>query len=160
MAFICKGNSKYFPYKTSTLLNKQNRSIQVIICPKETNTGQEFTIRINGMFGWHKFGFGFGFEEAQIQIFCLDNLKELDLDLAQIHLGFQGSKSMDLKYLQKPRNLEISHSHTYCFSLGSVSLFLAVTHKLFFPLTLGKATSGLFSQLLSSSLTSLILSFY
>ena len=76
----------------------------------------------NGMFGWHKFGFGFGFEETQIQIFCLDNLKELDLDLAQIHLGFQGSKSMDLKYLQKPRNLEISHSHAHCFSLGSLCL--------------------------------------
>ena len=61
------------------------------------------------MFGWHKFGFRFGFEGAQIQILCLDNLKELDLDLAQIHLGFQGSKSMDLKYPQKPRNLEIPH---------------------------------------------------
>ena len=29
--------------------------------------------------------------------------------MAQIHLGFQGSKSMDLKYPQKPRNLEIPH---------------------------------------------------
>ena len=54
--------------------------------------------------------------------FCLDNLKELDSDLAQIHLGFQGSKSLDLKYPQKPRNLEISHSHAHCFSLGSPCL--------------------------------------
>ena len=59
---------------------------------------------------------------------------------------------------QEFRNLSLSR--TLFLSRLSVSLFLAVTHELFFPLSLGKATSGLFSQLLSSSLTSLILSFY
>ena len=59
----------------------------------------------NGLFGWHRFGF----EWVQIQILCLDKLKELNLNLAQIHLGFQGSKSMDLKFSHKPKNLEIPH---------------------------------------------------
>ena len=31
----------------------------------------------------------------------------MDLDLAQIHLGFQRSKSLDLKFHHKPKNLEI-----------------------------------------------------
>ena len=64
-------------------------------------------INTYGLFGWHEFGFGFVW--TQIQIHCLDKLKELDLDLAQIHLGFQGSKSMDLKSPHKPKNLEIPH---------------------------------------------------
>ena len=49
---------------------------------------------------WHRFGF----EWVQIQILCLDKLKELNLDLAQIHLGFGGLKSS-----HKPKNLEIPH---------------------------------------------------
>ena len=84
-------------------------------------------INTYGLFGWHEFGFGFVW--TQIQIHCLDKLKELDLDLAQIHLGFQGSKSMDLKSPHKPKNLEIPHLTlalcSQCF-IGSrtITLFL------------------------------------
>ena len=70
----------------------------------------------NSMFGYYRFGFGYGFEGVQIQILCLDKLKELDLDLAQIHLRFQGSKSMDLKSSHKPKNLEILPSVLYTSS--------------------------------------------
>ena len=77
---------------------------------------------VNGLFGWHEFGFGFGFEGAQIQILYLGKLKKMDSDLAQIHLGFQGSKSMDLNSSHKPKNLEIPHPH-------ASSLF-SILHKL------------------------------
>ena len=59
---------------------------------------------------------------------------------------------MDLKYLPIWWNLEISHSHALFLSGFSMSLFLATTHKLFFPLSLSatslslslSVTSGLF----------------
>ncbi|XP_050266326.1 uncharacterized protein LOC126709988 isoform X2 [Quercus robur] len=47
----------------------------------------------------------------------------MDLDLAQIHLGFQGSKSMDLKSPHKPKNLEI-HRLTHSVSLWALRVSL------------------------------------
>jgi len=41
----------------------------------------------------------------QIQILCLGKLKEMDLDLGQIHLVFQEPKSVDFNSSHKPRNL-------------------------------------------------------
>ena len=67
---------------------------------------------------------------------CLDNLKELDLDLAQIHLGFQGSKSMDLKYPPKPKNLEIPRPALTLVLSSSAILCHAPSAKLFFLLFL------------------------
>ena len=34
-----------------------------------------------GLYGFHGFGFRFGFGGTQIQIFCLGKLKKMDLDL-------------------------------------------------------------------------------
>ena len=56
-----------------------------------------------GLFGWHEFEFGFGFERAQIQILCLDNLKELDLDLAKSILDFRDPNPWIWNTLPNPR---------------------------------------------------------
>ena len=34
---------------------------------------------VNGLLGFHEFGYGFGFEEHEIQILYLGKLKEMDL---------------------------------------------------------------------------------
>ena len=80
--------------------------------------------------------------KAQIQILCLSKLKEMDLNLAQIHLGFQESKSMDLKSPHKPKNLEI-HRLTHPVSLWVLRVSLPSCNSGSSSISLS-ATSGLF----------------
>ena len=39
------------------------------------------SIYANGLFEFHEFGYGFGFEGHEIQILCLGKLKVMDLGL-------------------------------------------------------------------------------
>ena len=70
---------------------------------------------------------------------CLDGM-DLDLDLAHIHLGFQGSKCMDLKFPHKPKNLEIPcpYAHALFSILHRLQILyhaLSSSPKLFFFLS-------------------------
>ena len=119
----------------------------------------------NGLVGSLGLGFGFRFEGAQIQILCLGKLKEMDLDWFKIQLEFDRPKSRISNFSHSGIWRSLMHIVLYFF-VGSflfVSLFLATTHKLFFPLSLSLGNFKfvfLNSYDLSSSLTSLILSFY
>ena len=95
--------------------------------------------------------------KAQIQILCLSKLKEMDLNLAQIHLGFQEPKSMDLKSPHKPKNLEI-HRLTHPVSLWALRVSLPSCNSGSSSISLSRQLQVCSSQLLSSFLTSLILS--
>ena len=89
-------------------------------------------------------------------------LKEMDLNLAKIHLGFQGSKSKDLKSPHKPKNLEIPRTaHTlvlsskfFIRSRNSVTQTHALTfpRPRFYSFSLSRNKVCL-SQLFSSSLS-------
>ena len=93
---------------------------------------------------------------------CLDGM-DLDLDLAHIHLGFQGSKCMDLKFPHKPKNLEIPCP--YAHALFSIlhrlqkSVTLSLPRLSFSSFSLSRSKVCL-SQLFSSSLSFLFFSFY